>query len=56
MIFVLCDQVAGSSRQISQHNRTGTFNTTVDIKLKQWAESQLPIKSVEVSILSICAF
>ena len=29
-------------------NRTGTFNTTVDIKLKQWTETQLPIKSVEV--------
>lgn len=42
------NQVTGSSRQISPHNRTGTFNTTVDIKLKQWAESQLPIKSVEV--------
>jgi hypothetical protein len=41
-------KVTGSSRQISPHNRTGTFNTTVDIKLKQWAESQLPIKSVEV--------
>lgn len=26
---------------------TGTFNTTVDIKLKQWAEQQLPQKSVE---------
>lgn len=42
------NQMTGSSRQISPHNRTGTFNTTVDIKLKQWAESQLPIKSVEV--------
>ena len=26
----------------------GTFNTTVDIKLKQWAESQLGVKCVEV--------
>ena len=25
----------------------GTFNTAVDIKLKQWAEQQLPQKSVE---------
>ncbi|XP_023335383.1 dynamin-like 120 kDa protein, mitochondrial [Eurytemora carolleeae] len=41
-------QSSGSTRQISPHNRSGTFNTTVDIKLKQWAENQLPIKSVEV--------
>jgi hypothetical protein len=26
----------------------GTFNTTVDIKLKQWAEAQLGLKCVEV--------
>jgi len=25
----------------------GTFNTTVDIRLKQWADQQLPRKSVE---------
>lgn len=24
------------------------FNTTVDIRLKQWAEDQLPVKSVQV--------
>jgi len=36
------------SRPISMHNRTGTFNTTVDIKLKQWAESHLGKKCVEV--------
>jgi len=27
---------------------SGTFNTTVDIKLKQWAENQLGTKCVEV--------
>jgi len=42
------NQNSGGTRQISPHNRSGTFNTTVDIKLKQWAENQLPIKSVEV--------
>lgn len=26
---------------------SGTFNTTVDIKLKQWTEQQLPARSVE---------
>ncbi|GLH01491.1 Dynamin-like 120 kDa protein, mitochondrial [Gryllus bimaculatus] len=31
----------------AQTGSTGTFNTTVDIKLKQWAEQQLPQKSVE---------
>ena len=36
------------TRPISSHNKTGTFNTTVDIKLKQWAESQLGLKCVEV--------
>ena len=41
-------QSHGTNKQISQHNRTGTFNTTVDIKLKQWTETQLPVKSVEV--------
>lgn len=38
----------GPTRPISSHNRTGTFNTTVDIKLKQWAENQLGVKCVEV--------
>lgn len=41
-------QSSGGTRQISPHNRSGTFNTTIDIKLKQWAENQLPIKSVEI--------
>merc|ERR1719273_2472326 len=39
------------SRHISQHNTTGgtgNFNTTVDIKLKHWAENQLGLKCVEV--------
>jgi len=35
-------------RPISTYNKTGTFNTTFDIKLKQWAESQLGLKCVEV--------
>ncbi len=35
------------SRQISKYNQTGTFNTTVDIKLRQWAENQLGRKCVE---------
>jgi len=35
------------SRKISKYNQTGTFNTTVDIKLRQWAENQLGRKCVE---------
>ena len=31
----------------AQTGSAGTFNTAVDIKLKQWAEQQLPQKSVE---------
>ncbi|XP_076180783.1 opa1 mitochondrial dynamin like GTPase isoform X3 [Ptiloglossa arizonensis] len=31
----------------AQSGDPGTFNTTVDIKLRQWAEQQLPIQSVE---------
>lgn len=27
---------------------SGTFNTTVDIKLKQWTDKQLPHKALEV--------
>ena len=47
-LFITSVQSHGTNKQISQHNRTGTFNTTVDIKLKQWTETQLPVKSVEV--------
>ncbi|XP_058808186.1 dynamin-like 120 kDa protein, mitochondrial isoform X2 [Phymastichus coffea] len=31
----------------AQTGNAGNFNTTVDIKLKQWTEQQLPTKSVE---------
>ena len=33
----------------SQADSPGVFNTTVDIKLKQWADKNLPKKCVEVS-------
>jgi optic atrophy protein 1 len=33
---------------LSSSKFSGTFNTTVDIKLKQWAENQLGVKCVEV--------
>ena len=32
----------------SQADSPGVFNTTVDIKLKQWADKNLPRKCVEV--------
>ena len=32
----------------AQTDSLGSFNTTVDIKLRQWAEKQLPQKCVEV--------
>ena len=34
----------------AQTESLGSFNTTVDIKLRQWAEKQLPQKCVEVSV------
>ncbi|XP_072264319.1 dynamin-like GTPase OPA1, mitochondrial isoform X2 [Pyxicephalus adspersus] len=33
----------------AQTMNSGTFNTTVDIKLKQWTDKQLPHKAVEVA-------
>ncbi|XP_051847577.1 dynamin-like 120 kDa protein, mitochondrial isoform X3 [Antechinus flavipes] len=33
----------------AQTMNSGTFNTTVDIKLKQWTDKQLPTKAVEVA-------
>ena len=36
--------------QAAQTMNSGTFNTTVDIKLKQWTDKQLPNKAVEVRI------
>ncbi|XP_075427218.1 dynamin-like GTPase OPA1, mitochondrial isoform X7 [Ascaphus truei] len=33
----------------AQSVSSGTFNTTVDIKLKQWTDKQLPHKAVEVA-------
>ncbi|XP_027704563.1 dynamin-like 120 kDa protein, mitochondrial isoform X3 [Vombatus ursinus] len=33
----------------AQTMNSGTFNTTVDIKLKQWTDKQLPAKAVEVA-------
>ena len=36
----------------AQTTDSGTFNTTVDIKLKQWTDKQLPHKALEVNCLS----
>ncbi|XP_059426888.1 dynamin-like 120 kDa protein, mitochondrial isoform X2 [Carassius carassius] len=33
----------------AQTTNSGTFNTTVDIKLKQWTDKQLPHKALEVA-------
>lgn len=32
---------------------SGTFNTTVDIKLKQWTDKQLPHKALEVRLWTL---
>lgn len=37
----------------AQSENSGTFNTMVDIKLKQWADQQLPKKCVEVGQLTL---
>ncbi|KAB1283676.1 Dynamin-like 120 kDa protein; mitochondrial [Camelus dromedarius] len=37
------------SFKAAQTMNSGTFNTTVDIKLKQWTDKQLPNKAVEVA-------
>jgi len=38
----------------AQTMNSGTFNTTVDIKLKQWTDKQLPHKALEVIIDCSC--
>ena len=43
-----CTMLLNVHRQTSILPKAGTFNTTVDIKLKQWAESHLGQKCVEV--------
>lgn len=45
----------------AQTMNSGTFNTTVDIKLKQWTDKQLPHKALEVintdePLLFLCAY
>lgn len=38
----------------AQTMNSGTFNTTVDIKLKQWTDKQLPHKALEVELRCSC--
>lgn len=38
----------------AQADDSGVFNTTVDIKLKQWADNQLPKKSIEIGWDGLC--
>ena len=40
----------------AQTMNSGTFNTTVDIKLKQWTDKQLPHKALEVECCSLHLF
>lgn len=37
----------------AQTDSLGSFNTTVDIKLRDWADKQLPQKCVEVGTLAL---
>lgn len=42
----------------TQVNSVGSYNTMVDIKLKHWAEKELPAKAIAVShyaIYGLCA-
>ena len=49
-IYLPAAQSQAINRQISNHNRTGTFNTTVDIKLKQWTESQVGFSEFRIEL------
>lgn len=50
--IVYIDRLFSSSRKSEKFHKdnvfvSDTFNTTVDIKLRQWTEQQLPARSVE---------
>ncbi|KAF3827429.1 hypothetical protein GH733_002915 [Mirounga leonina] len=55
--ILACENLTGVSTHVieniylpaAQTMNSGTFNTTVDIKLKQWTDKQLPNKAVEVA-------